>query len=174
MALFLLRRLWPPRFAVTFDQLTLLLVVNLATWGALDYLHAGGHVPLELDGLFGWACYLLLGLMACALVARADSPAADTRSLLVPLLATSPFVLVLFWLGQDLAFVQSHALVFTVLAIVYLVVLATRVLGAAYGKARPRAAILAVLLIFATPWALEFLNLDTRLWVAEGTGAVAP
>ena len=66
-----LRRLWPPRFVVSFDQLAALLVLNLAVWALLDWLHADKHAPLALDGLFGWACYLLLASGAAALVARA-------------------------------------------------------------------------------------------------------
>src|SRR5207248_7024298 len=73
LELLALRRRWPPRFTVSFDQIAALLAVNLALWAGLDFLHAEPHAPLALDGLFGWACYLLLGLAAGALVARAES-----------------------------------------------------------------------------------------------------
>ena len=69
-ALLALKRRWPPQFVVSFDQLAALLIVNLALWALLDALHTPRDAPLSLDGLFGWACYLLLGLGACALVAR--------------------------------------------------------------------------------------------------------
>src|SRR5262249_16110502 len=101
----LLRRRWPPRFVVRFDQVAALLAVTLAVWALLDFRHSPPHAPLALDGLFGWACYLLLGLAACALVARAQSPAVDTRALLVPVLAAAPFVLVVFFLASDLPFI---------------------------------------------------------------------
>jgi len=167
LALLRLRRCWPPRFVASFDQLVALLVVNLAAWALLDFVHAERHAPLALDGLFGWACYLLLGLAACALVARVQSRAADTRALLVPALAVTPFVLTLFWLALDLPAVARRPLAATIAAVVYLLFLAVRVLGAAYGPLRRAPLLLALLLVLASPWALQYLNLDTRLWVAE-------
>ena len=71
-------------------------------------------------------------------MARANSRAADTRSLLVPLLAVAPFVLILFWLALDLAPVQRRPLAAAAVAVVYLALLAWRVLGAAYGVVRAR------------------------------------
>ena len=169
VALLALRRRWPPRFVVSFDQLAALVVVNLAVWALLDFLHAAPHAPLALDGLFAWACYVLLGLAACALVARVQSRAGDTRALLVPALAVSPFVLTLFWLALDLPVIDRWPLTATIVAVVYLVCLAVRVLGAAYGTVRWGAALAAVVLILASPWVFALLNLDTRLWVAEQT-----
>ena len=161
-----LRRRWPPRFVVSFDQLAALLAVSLAIWALLDFLHAEPHAPLALDGLFGWACYLLLGLAACALIARAQSHAGDTRALLVPALAVSPFLLTLFWLALDLPVVARWPVTATIVALLYLMCLAVRVLGAAFGKVRWGAALAAIVLILASPWVLGLLP-DTRLWVAE-------
>jgi hypothetical protein len=152
---------------VSFDQLAALLIVNLAVWALLDYLHAPAHAPLALDGLFGWACYLVLGLAAGALTARAQSRAGDTRALLVPALAVAPFVLTIFWLALDTAAVNARPLAATVVALIYLACLAIRVLGAAFGPVRAAPAVVALLLIVASPWAIGFLNLDTRLWVSE-------
>jgi hypothetical protein len=56
-----------------------------------------------------------------------------------------------------------------VLALIYLVLLCLRVLGAAFGVVPRRAAVVAVLLVLVSPWVLNVLNLDTRLWVAEDT-----
>jgi hypothetical protein len=152
---------------VSFDQLVALLAVNLAAWALLDFLHSEPHAPLALDGLFGWACLLLLGLGACAVVARAQSPAANTRSLLVPLLSVSPFVLVIFWLASDRVVVQAHSGAALTVALIYMCLLAVRVLGAAFGPVRTRAAAMAVVLVLVSPWAVGLLNLDTRLWVVE-------
>jgi hypothetical protein len=162
-----LRRRWPAQLSVSFDQVALLLLLNLALWGALDALHAEAHAPLALDGLFGWACYLLLALGGCALVARLQSRSAHTRALLVALLAVTPFVLVLFWLLGDVPAVRARPILSTVIALLYLAVLAVRVLGAAFGVIRLRAALLALLLLLGAPWVLATLNLDTRLWVAD-------
>lgn len=168
-ALALLRRRWPPRFLGGFDQLAALTLVNLAVWAGLDRLHAERGAVFEGDGLFGWACYLLLGLIGCALVARTQSRAAPTRALLVPALAASPYALLVLWLAGDLRWSDAHALAATVLAVAYLAALAVRVLGAAFAPLRLRAGLLAVALIVVSPWVLNLLNLDTRLWVAPET-----
>jgi len=170
LALFVLRRRWPPRFVVSFDQVAALLAVNLAVWALLDKLHAPREAPLALDGLFGWACYLLLGLAGCALVARAQSAAANTRAIVVVSLSVAPFVLALLWLANDLAWVAAHPLTSTVVALIYLLVLSLRVLGAAYGPVRLRPALLSLALVLVSPFVFGFLDLDTRLWVPEEPG----
>jgi hypothetical protein len=173
LALLCLRRLWPPRLAVSFDQVAALLALNLLVWALLDALHAERHAPLALDGLFGWACYLLLALGACTVVARANSAAADTRSLLVAALAVAPFVLTLFWLVSDLPWVQTHVGAMLIVALLYLAVLIVRVLGAAYALVRLRAALVAFAMLLVSPWVIANLDLDTRLWVAEEPAAAA-
>ncbi len=155
------------RLAVGFDQLVVLAVLDLAVWAALDRLHAPRPATFTPDALFGWACYVLLGLIACALTARAQSREADTRALLVPALAVAPFVLTIFWLAGDFAWIAARGLVATVLAVAYLALLGLRILGAAFGRLRLRPALVAVALIALAPEALALLNLDTRLWVGE-------
>ncbi|MBV8876783.1 MAG: hypothetical protein JO158_03670, partial [Gammaproteobacteria bacterium] len=167
LELALLRRRWPPRFLVSFDQLAALLVVNLALWALLDFLHAPPRAPLALDGLFGWACYLLLALAACALTARAQSPAAETRALLVPALAVAPYVVILAALAAEMRWIARFPLIVTIVALAYLVTLALRVLGAAYGPVRWRPAVTAIVLVLAAPSVMGLLDLDTRLWVPE-------
>jgi len=171
LELALLRRRWPPRFVVGFDQLVALLGVSLAVWALVDFLLAPAHAPLALDGLFGWACYLLLGLGAVALTARAQSPAADTRALLVPLLAAAPYVLVVFSLASAVPWTARFPYLVALLAYAYLVCLAVRVLGAAYGPLRWRPVLIAIVLVLAAPSVLELLDLDTRLWVPEEPAA---
>jgi Peptidase C13 family len=167
LKLLALRRLWPAQFMVSFDQLACLLAFNLVLWALLDYVHAEAHAPLALDGLFGWACYLLLGLAACALIARVHSRVAPTRTLLVPALATAPFVLFVFWLALDWPLLGAHPLIALVVALAYLCLLGLRVLGAAFGPVRAAPALLTLLLVLVSPWAFGLLNLDTRLWVPE-------
>ena len=167
LSLLALRRLWPAQLSVGFDQVALLLVINLLLWAGLDALHSPSHALLGLDGLFGWACYLLLGLAVCALIARMQSRAADTRALLVAVLSVTPFVLAVFWLVGDLPLVRTHPLPVTVVALLYLAVLAVRTLGAAFGIVRLRTVALALVVLASAPWTIGLLNLDTRLWVAE-------
>jgi len=163
----LLRRRWPPRFVVSFDQVAALLAVDLALCTLLGFLHAPAHAPLALDGLFGWACYLLLGLAACALTARAQSPAGDTRALLVPVLSVVPYVALIFSLAARLIWIGRFPLLVTLIVLAYLVSLALRALGAAYGPVRWRPALIAIVLVLAAPSVLGLLDLDTRLWVPE-------
>jgi hypothetical protein len=139
--------------------------VNLGVWAALDRLHAERHPDFAPDGLFGWACYLLLAHLSCALVARVQSRAAPTRALIVTVLAVSPFVLTLLWLAGDIPWLAARPMLATVLAVLYLAVLAVRVVGAAFGPVRRAPALVAIALVLASPWALAWLDLDTRLWV---------
>ncbi len=120
-----------------------------------------------LDGVYGWACYLLLGLFACALVARAQDRSTDTRDLLIPALSVAPYALAVFWLIGDTDVVAARPWSALILAVVYLSVLGVRVLRAAYGSFHRRAALVAVVLIVLSPWAMARLNLDTRLWVPD-------
>jgi hypothetical protein len=119
--------------------------------------------------MFGWACYLLLGLFGCGLVARAHEREADTRGLLIPVLAVSPYALVAFWLAGDTSLVAARPGTAVSVGVLYLLVLSVRILRAAYGFIRVRAAILAMAFIITAPWMLATLNLDTRLWVTDDT-----
>jgi hypothetical protein len=122
-----------------------------------------------LDGLYGWACYLLLGLFGCGLVARAQDRAADTRGLVVPVLAVAPYALIVFWLSGDTSLVAARPLTAMLVGVVYLLVLTFRILRAAYGFLNARAALVAIVLVVTAPWMLATLNLDTRRWVTDDT-----
>ena len=150
-----------------------LFAINLAVWALLDRLHAERHSDFVADGLFGWACYLLLGHLSCALIARVQSRAAPTRALIVTVLAVSPFVLTLLWLAGDLPWVAAWPLLTAVLAVVYLAFLSVRVLGAAFGPVRFAPAVLAIALVLVSPYALAWLDFDTRLWVPQDTEETA-
>jgi hypothetical protein len=165
--LLLLRRLPPGSFVRTFDQLFVLFLLNIVVWAGLATLHAETGSQFKVDGTFGWACYLLLALFGCGLVARAQERAADTRGLLIPILAVAPYTLVVFWLAGDTALVAARPVTAMLVGVVYLLVLTVRILRAAYGFVRLRAALVAILLVMATPWILATLNLETRLWVAD-------
>jgi Peptidase C13 family len=165
--LLLLRRLPPGSFVRTFDQLFVLFLLNIVVWAGLATLHAETGSQFKVDGTFGWACYLLLGLFGCGLVARAQERAADTRGLLIPTLAVAPYALVVFWLAGDTTLVAARPVTALLVGVVYLLVLTVRILRAAYGFVRVRAALVAILLVMATPWILATLNLETRLWVAS-------
>jgi hypothetical protein len=156
---------------VSFDQLGALLAVNLAVWAALDKLHAERQAEFGADGLFGLGCYLLLAFIACALVARVQSRAAPTRALLVTVLAVSPFALTLLWLASDVPWLAARPLAMTLMALVYLVLLAVRVLGAAFGPLRLAPTLTAIAVVLFAPLALGWLDFDTRLWVPPETAA---
>jgi hypothetical protein len=162
-----LRRVLPERFARSFDQLAALVILNLLVWAILDTLHSEVSSRLALDGLYGWAFYLLLALFGIGLVARAYSRQADTRGLLIPALAVAPYVLTVFWLLRDLPQVYDHPALETVAAVLYLILLSVRVMQAAYSRARGRAVVLAALMIIAAPYVLQGLDLDTRLWLTD-------
>lgn len=169
LQLLALRRRVPADFVSSFDQVAGLLLLTLAAWAGLDTLHAESGAQLMLDGLYGWAFYLLLGLFACGLIARAYCRQAETRALLVPTLAVTPFLLAAFWLLSDLAVVQDRAGLFLTAMILYLIALSVRIMQAAYGTARPKALVLAILIVIAAPFLLASINIDTRLWLVDDT-----
>ncbi len=166
LALLLPRRA-APRFVHTFDQALLLLLLDLAVWAGLDRLHADLGAVLQLDGLFSWAAYLLAGLFAGALIARAQDRDADTRALLIPALSAAPYLLLLLWLLSDVPLVRARPVLAVLLALVYLEFVGLRVLKAAYGRVRVRAALLAVAVIAVGPFVLDEFGLDARLWLAD-------
>ncbi len=157
----------PDGFDRSFDQLLALVLLNLAIWAGLDTAHAEPDAQFMLDGVYGWACYLLLALFGCAIVARAQDRATDTRGLLVPTLAVAPYALVVFWMAGDTAMVAARPWSALLVALLYLAVLSIRILGAAYGSVHFRTRLVAIALVVLSPWVLATLNLDTRLWVPD-------
>jgi hypothetical protein len=141
----------------------------LLVWAGLDTLHAEPGAEFMPDGAYGWACYLLLGLFGCGIVARDHERVANTRSLLVPVLSVASYVVILFWLGGDLAVLIGWSGLAFLVGMIYLAVLSVRVLQAAFGVPRVRAAILAIALVLVAPWIVGRMNLDTRLWVPQDT-----
>src|SRR5207247_1479441 len=74
------------------------------------------------------------------------------------------------WLASDRTLVQARPVTALIATLIYTGFLCVRVLGAAYGVVRTRAALIALALMLASPWVMGFLNFDTRLWVAEEPG----
>jgi Peptidase C13 family len=136
-------------------------------WAALDTLHAEAGSELRLDGLYDWAFYLLWGFLDIALVARAYSRQGDTRSLLLPILAVAPFVLVAFWFLTDVPWVERHPAAWLVLGVLYLILLSVRVIQAAYTTARAKAVLVAIVFVIADAQLVSTVNLDTRLWLTD-------
>ena len=108
-----------------------------------------------------------MGLFGCGLVARAYCRQADTRSLLIPVLAVSPYVLIVFWLLSDVRWVDNHPGLELVMAVLYLIVLGVRAIQAAYTRAQTKAVAVAVVLIITSSVMLRVLDLDTRLWLTD-------
>jgi hypothetical protein len=162
-----LRRRTPDQFARSFDQLGALLILSLLVWAGLDTLHAETGSELRLDGLYGWSFYILMGLFGCGLVARAYCRQADTRSLVIPVLSVAPYVLIAFWLLSDISWVNTHAGLQLVAAVLYLILLGVRAIQAAYTKAQAKAVAVAVVLIITSSVMLRALDLDTRLWLTD-------
>jgi hypothetical protein len=159
----------PDSFVRTFDQIVLLLILGLLVWAGLDRLHADPGAALQLDGLFGWAAYLLVALFAGALVARAQGAEADTRALLVPALSVAPYLFLLLWLLSDVPFIHDRPLLAVLAALAYLEVVGIRTVRAAFAGVRVRTVLLAAALILSVPFVLDSFGLDTRLWLTDET-----
>jgi hypothetical protein len=160
-------RVAPERFVRTFDQAVLLLALGLLVWVGLDWLHSDTGAVLQIDGVFGWATYLLVGFFGGALIARAQDKHADTRALLVPALSVAPYVLLLLWLLSDIPLLHERPVLAVSGALAYLEFVGLRTVRAAYGMVRVRAVLLAAALILAAPFVLDSFGLDTRLWLVD-------
>jgi len=159
----------PERFVRTFDQAALLFILGVLVWAVLDWLHSDNGAALQLDGLFGWTSYLLVGLFAGALIARVQDPQADTRALLVPALSVAPYVLLLLWWLSDIPFLRNRPVLSVLAALAYLEFVGLRTVRAAYVKPRRRTVLIAAAVILAAPFFLDSFGLDTRLWVVDDT-----
>jgi hypothetical protein len=167
----LLQRRLPETFVRSFDQMLALLLLNLLVWLGLEWWqYADAAKVLGLEAFYKLGCYVLSVLFGCAIVARMNSREADTRSLLIPLLAVTPWVQIVFRLA---AAVLGRSVPLSLLALgagmAYLILLSGRVLQAAYGQARWGAGLTAVVLILGTPVALDAMKPETRQWTASDT-----
>jgi hypothetical protein len=108
-----------------------------------------------------------MGLIGCGLVARAYDRKADTRSLLIPVLSVSPYVLITFWLLSDVRWIDNHPGLELVAAALYLILLGVRAIQAAYVNAQAKSVAVAVVLIITSSVMLRVLDLDTRLWLTD-------
>jgi hypothetical protein len=159
---FSFRRVDAADFTVTFDQVLLLLAVNLLIAFGFDWLRADPGTEFAFYGFYGWAFYLLGGFWTCALVARLQGPAADTRTLLVGWLSVAPFVIAAIWVIAPLA--EKHPRLAEGLILAILVGIAVRSTHVMLGRMRWSAIVLIALSAITLPGFLQYLELDPTLW----------
>lgn len=164
MRVFFFRPVQPAQIVASFDQVVALLVTLLAVVAILDRATAGVDAEFSAAGVYTWIALLLIGLWTCALIARSMSPRADTRTLLVVALATTPWVVIVTTLLGLLPALADHSdwYVYAVIAIVLWS--SIRIIRAAYGWI-PRQALIVMavsLMVFAV--AQDYLYFDTHLW----------
>ena len=90
----LFRRVTPSDFEVTFEQVAALFGVALVVAVVLDRVGATPDDQLVPANLYTWSALALIGLWACALIARVSKPRVETRALLVAALSTAPWALI--------------------------------------------------------------------------------
>src|SRR6185312_11998760 len=137
---FSFRRVDPADFTVSFDQILLLLAVNLLLGFGFDWLRAEPDTEFSFYGFYGWAFLLLGAFWTCALVARLHSKPPDTRTLLVGWLSVAPFVLATLWVISALG--DSHPILSNGLGLAVLVAMAIRTTRVMLGPMRWSAIVL--------------------------------
>jgi uncharacterized membrane protein len=149
----------------TFDQVVGLLLVLLAVVVMLDRATAGSDAEFNVFGAYGWLALLLMSLWVCALIARSMSEHADTRTLLVIVLATAPWVVAITTALSLIPILADNPDGFAYAVIVVLLWASLRAVRAAYGFVGRRAlGIVAVSLVLVFV-AQNFLYFDTHLWL---------
>ena len=164
MRTFFFRRVQPSQIVPRFDQVAALLIALLAVVAILDRATAGVDAEFNSWGVYTWIALLLMGLWSCALIARSVSDRADTRTLLVVVLATAPWgILATTLLGLIPGFAdRPDWYLYAVLAIALWSSL--RAIHATYGAIpRPARIIVAVSLV-AFAVAQDYLYFDAHLW----------
>jgi hypothetical protein len=166
LKLFGLRRISPTLFTPTFDHVIALLAIGLLTAFAFDWLRSDSDAEFGFYGLYAWAYYLLGGFWACALVARMQTPQANTRALLVAWLALAPYVIATIWLIYRLPFAQSRPLIAAGIAGGIVVGLSLRAVRVVFGYVRPGIFALVVVAVLGLPAFLGYLGIDETLWAS--------
>lgn len=173
-----MRRVGAGDFVVSFDQLVVLLALDLLLLEGVDWLTAAPDANFDpYNIVYSWMPYLLGGLWAAALIARIQGAYTGTRELLVVWLASAPLIIVLT--GTLLVFAplaQEHVpyvLLGTAAVLIAMTELAARRI---FGRDRFGTIVIAVVAIVGLPWILsELLYLEPRLWtVTQATAESVP
>lgn len=152
---------------VSFDQLVPLLAIVLGLLAGLDWLLAEPDAVFDSYGLDSWVYYLLAGLCACALIARAQGAQMNTRALLVAWLAAVPGFIVLLAAVLLLPLGRKGLPLVLTGATIVLLSLSERVVRTVFGSMRLVTLLLIVLAIVGVPWVFQTrLYLDPHLWAA--------
>jgi hypothetical protein len=162
--IFLLRRVKPTDLHASFDQVAALLALTLGAAVLLDWQRAEPGSQFAYYSLYDWALWLLLGLSACALLARSLSPRADTRAVLTASFASMPWVLLVLWAMGKLPSATYSDSTLALATIALLLVIGMRVAFAAIGFLKP-AAVLVILLVACFAGGLQrYYFIDLHLW----------
>lgn len=166
LRLIALRPLAATDFVVSFDQLTALLVLTLALLAGFDWLYAEPGATFDPYGLWAWLYYIAGGVGACALIARVQHPVANTRALLVCVLAAAPYFIIAVGLLLLLPFVDSHWSVFLGVVGGVMIGVSVRAVGRMLGRVRVGSIVLVVVAVVGLPWFLQArLRIEPYLWL---------
>jgi len=174
LRLFSLRRVSPAHFTSSFDQVAVLLAIVLSISACFDWLRAEPDATFTGYGVANWAFFLLIGFWACALAARLQSPRSDTRALLVPVLATSPYVVAVIFLLYQLPFAEAAPNTLAVVATAIAIAMSIRAIRAAYGMVRVGPLAVVMVTLVGVPWLVDALYINSSLWEVLDAADGAP
>ena len=162
--IFLLRPVRPTDLHASFDQVAALLALTLGAAFLLDWQRAAPDSEFAYYNLYDWVLWLLLGLSACALLARSLSRRGDTRAVLTASLASMPWVLLVLWAMVKLPWATENETTLALATIVLLLMIGMRVVFAANGFLKP-AAVVVILVVAVLAGGLQrYYPTDMHLW----------
>jgi hypothetical protein len=160
----LFRGVQPSDFVPGFGQVVALLLIAIALGAIYDWSYADDGAAFDFYGLFSWSACIVLGLWVCALAARTLSPRADTRSLILAMLAVAPYGITFLWVLSFVPDTPGGIAFFPVFTPLILFLLALRTIRVAYGFAKLSSA-LVVMVAAIIVWAgIDTGYLYPRIW----------
>lgn len=158
-------------FVATFDQVIGLLAVILAVGAVLDWERAPAGATFDSDGLYSWALWLSMSVLVCALIARAQSAATETRKVLVVALSVAPWVIAILWALQKIPALAESDDAFSILMIATILVVGILVTRTSQGFLSVGPLIIVLVASMVLSRADQYIWLDTHTWrVASHAG----
>ena len=158
------RKVSPTDVVPTFDQAAGLLAITIAVAAILDWQRGPSDASFDSDGLYTWALWLGLVLLACALIARVQSPAAETRKVFVIALAVAPWVIAVMWALEKIPVLARSEEVLSIVLIALLLSVGFNVARAAQGFMTLGSFFVVVLASVLLGRMDTLIWLDTRTW----------
>jgi hypothetical protein len=159
------RRVQPSEFVTGLGQIVALLVIAAGVAILLDWLSAESEAQFDYSGFYSWAICMVVALWACALVTRTLSSRADSRTLIVVVLAVAPWFFIVISVFGRVPLTDSDPLFASVTAF-FVFVFAVQAIRAAHGFLRLSTLAVVVAAAACIGFAMHQGYIYARFWQA--------